>query len=174
MRILLLLIVIVVTLPAGASDLSLKLGGWSYHTKGLKHKLVEGFKYNQSHQGLGLNYVYDSGLVVDVWCMKDSYSQNAYQIGVGQRYEINKYFDVNVMLTYFDRSIGNVMNDKGVYSIKTSRVKYVFPVAYLTVSITEDFNLDFIAFPTKGKYMLDGGAVTEINYTFFVRAGIVF
>lgn len=126
-----------------------KIGGWSKHSD---KAYGNGIKYNESHNGYGFDYIKGDGdfkFISGLWYMKDSYNKDSFQVAAGVSYTVNEYVDVNLALTYFDRSVIEV--EKGVYDedgwekFQVVRTQFVLPLPYVTINLTDKINMDIMA-----------------------------
>lgn len=144
----------------------LKFGGWSQHfNTGLdeihKKEYGYGYDYNESHNGIGFDYLdyrgNDNYVRALIWYMKDSHNQNAYQAGLGYGWEFDinkKYLNslmLNLDLIYFNRNfmktrINGYRLDGDNYIIdrvyELERKNFIFPIPSMTLFINKHFNID--------------------------------
>ena len=164
------------------SETTIYFGGWSSHSDNTElnedYLLSTGkkFKYNENHQGLGIQYAIpyketDNFLVFDAWYMKDSYSQPSYQLSVAykHRFRFEKVIDsidLGLGLSLANRSFLDIKMDSYAFYKKSngesSKVVYenrneyglkrgllAAPLPFVTVNFTRKFKLEFtlLAFP---------------------------
>lgn len=164
------------------SETTIYFGGWSSHSSNKElnedYFLSTGkkFKYNENHQGLGIQYAIpyketDNFLVFDGWYMKDSYNQPAYQLSLAYKHRFRfeniiesvdlglgislanrSFLDIDMdSYAFYKRVDGEkqqvVYENNNIYGLK--RGLLVAPLPFATFNITKKFKLDFtlLAFP---------------------------
>ncbi len=194
------------------SEVTLKFGGWSKHFSErndiAKKYDLDILDFNESHYGLGLEYatpLYDTNhyLMTGAWYMKDSFSNDAFHLGLGYKYRIDTNFtylssvDINIVATYMNRTAvkynlfltiadyyhAGLLQKREYITTHTKevyRTNLFLPIPYLTFNITESFNIDVTLLPMPGDMHVQEEQYAKpvkldyLDTVLFIKAGITF